>query len=215
MSEFDNVIAALTTQHVSELTGLSVSQLAKWDQEGFFKPEHAEENRRLPYSRIYSFRDVVGLRTISILRKEYKIGLPKLKAVARKLEHEASTLRPWSELQLSVLKKDVVFLDKKSGQQVGATDGQIALIPLESVIDDMRRRVEFLKKRPIEGHGKIERHKHVMQNRKVFSGTRIPVDVVASHLKAGHSLGKILQEFPMLVKADIDAARSELNDKAA
>jgi uncharacterized protein (DUF433 family) len=213
MEKFDNVIAALTTQHVAELTGLSIEQLAQWDRIGFFKPEHGEKNRRLPFSRIYSFRDVVGLRTIAILRKDYKIGLPKLKQVAARLELESP--RPWSDLQLSVLKRDVAFLDRTTGQNVGATDGQIALLPLESVIEDMRRRAEALKRRPQEGYGKIERHKHVMQNRKVFAGTRIPVDVVANHLAAGHSTQQILREFPMLVKADVEAAKADITNKAA
>ena len=69
MNEFTTVIRAFSAENVSRLTGLSMSQLIDWDRIGFFRPEHASENRREAYSRIYSFQDVVGLRTLAVLRK--------------------------------------------------------------------------------------------------------------------------------------------------
>ena len=77
-----DVIAALTADHVERLTGLSAGQLREWDKTGFFPPAYAFENRLSPYSRVYSFKDVVGLRTLSILRKTHQhfdwrvFGLP-------------------------------------------------------------------------------------------------------------------------------------------
>ncbi len=75
---------AFSAAHVERLTGLSPAQLRSWDEAGFFKPEMACEDRRRPYSRVYSFRDVVGLRTIGILMRDYKIPLRELKKTAQR-----------------------------------------------------------------------------------------------------------------------------------
>lgn len=38
-----------------------------------------------------------------------------------------------------------------------------------------------------------------------IAGTRIPVHIVISHLAAGDSIETVLQEFPRIEKADIEA----------
>lgn len=43
----------------SRLTGVSVRQLRYWDGDGFFSPGLAYADRSAPYSRLYSFRDIV------------------------------------------------------------------------------------------------------------------------------------------------------------
>lgn len=74
-------LLAFTADHVARLTGLSNRQLRYWDQTGFFAPTHLDEHHRRAFGRIYSFRDVVGLRAISILRKTHKIPLQELRRV--------------------------------------------------------------------------------------------------------------------------------------
>jgi DNA-binding transcriptional MerR regulator len=69
----NTLIAAFSEEHVVRLTGLTHGQLRSWDRAGFFQPRYAYEDRHVPYSRVYSFQDVVGLRTIAVLMKEYKI----------------------------------------------------------------------------------------------------------------------------------------------
>lgn len=62
-------LVAFTTNLVADLTGLSVSQLQRWDRNGFYQPWRADPNRRRPHSRVYSLPDVVSLRAIAELRK--------------------------------------------------------------------------------------------------------------------------------------------------
>ncbi len=212
MDQFSNVISAFNIDQASKLTGLAPSQLSAWDKAGFFQPEHAETNRRLPFSRVYSFRDIVGLKTLAILRKEYRIPLATLKKVAAKLEHVST--RPWSELQLSVLKRDVVVI-REDGLAVGACDGQIALIPLRSIIEDLRRDTETLKMRRSETVGKIEQRKFVLHNSARISGTRIPVSAIKSYLDAGCSDTDIIDAYPDLSIEDIAAARNYISKQSA
>ena len=69
MGEVVSVIRAFSADHAVRLTGLSMRQLRYWDDTGFFRHRYASEDRRSPYGRVYSFRDIVGLRTLSVLRK--------------------------------------------------------------------------------------------------------------------------------------------------
>jgi len=88
MVEITNIISAFSADQVVKLTGLTIRQLAYWDDLEFFKPQYAADDRHSPHSRIYSFKDVVGLRTLSILKKRYKCTLPHLREVAKKRETE-------------------------------------------------------------------------------------------------------------------------------
>jgi DNA-binding transcriptional MerR regulator len=85
-----NVVAAFNEDQVERLTGLTKAQLRYWDGTGFFQPKHADEDRRQPFSRLYSFKDVVALRTLGVLRNEHKVPLQHLRKVADKLSHLAS-----------------------------------------------------------------------------------------------------------------------------
>src|SRR3546814_1019024 len=72
VSRSESIVRAFGEEHVSRLTGLSVGQLRAWDRRGFFSPHYAYEDRRSPYSRVYSFRDVVGLRAIAVLKQKHR-----------------------------------------------------------------------------------------------------------------------------------------------
>src|SRR5438128_6370446 len=107
-----SVIRAFSTFHVCRLAGLSLRQLSYWDKTEFFSPYYAYENRRSPYSRVYSFQDLVGLRVIAILRNDRKIPLQKLRRIAEELVKYHS--RPWSGLVLYVVGKEVFFREPET-----------------------------------------------------------------------------------------------------
>jgi uncharacterized protein (DUF433 family) len=213
MVEITNIISAFSADQVSKLTGLTMRQLAYWDDQGFFRPQYAAEDRRSPYSRIYSFPDVVGLRTLSILKNKYKCSLPHLREVAQELEKYSKT--PWANLTLYVLKRKVHFDEPKTGKTMGVLDGQYALLPISSVMEDVRRDAEKLRQRDPSQIGKIEKHKYVSHQSLVISGTRIRVSAILNFLEAGYSTADILKEYPSLTEADIEAAKRHGTDVAA
>src|SRR5208337_1900419 len=158
--EASPVIRAFSAHHVVQLTGLSHGQLSYWDRTEFFKPYYAEGNRRSPYSRVYSFRDVVGLRTIAILRKLYKIPLQQLRRIARDLSQYKDA--PWSDLILYVLGKEVYFREPDTGSIRGVRTGQYTHLALRSIIQDVAAEAEKLKHRTSDQIGRIERHRYVV-----------------------------------------------------
>jgi uncharacterized protein (DUF433 family) len=205
MTEITNIISAFSADQVVHLTGLSMRQLAYWDSLGFFEPQYASEERRSPYSRIYSFKDVVGLRTLSVLKRTYKCSLPHLRNVAKKLSEYSET--PWADLTLYVLKRKVNFNEPETGRTRDVLDGQYSLLPISSVMEDVRKEAEALRQRQDDQIGKIEKRRYVSHQAPVISGTRIRVSTIKHFIEAGYSTADILKEYPSLTEADIEAVK--------
>lgn len=200
----ENVIAAFSLSQASQLTGVPESRLIEWDVDDFFRPSLAYEKRRSPYSRIYSFTDLVGLRTLGLLRE--RVSMQHLKKAAKRLKEHSG--KPWSELALYTLNREVHFRRPDTGKIEGAVTGQYgATIPLESVAEEMREKANALREREPSKVGTYERHKYVMGNAYVFGGTRIPVADVQSLLAAGYTAEQIIGFFPDLKRADIKLAK--------
>lgn len=209
-----NIIRAFSADHVVRLTGLTKRQLAQWDETGFFKPQYAHENRRSPFSRIYSFRDVVGLRVVSILRKTYNVSMQHLRKVAQTLSKKDYAF--WGQEILYVLNREVYFHEPETKRVRSVVKGQYVVpIPLEPIIGEMRKAAAKLKERTTEKIGKIERHRLVMHNAPVIAGTRIPTGAIKRFKDAGYSIDGILREYPSLTRADVEAALKFEGDRAA
>jgi uncharacterized protein (DUF433 family) len=205
MTKAANTISFFGADHVQRLTGLSAFQLREWDKAGFFAPQHAYENRRVAAGRVYSFQDVVGLRTLSVLSKKHRIRLPELKRTAARLAKWSAT--PWSSLTLYVLNKEVHFHHPETGQIEGAISGQIAVpIPLEDVMMDMRSEAGRLAERPKSSIGQLDRKKSRMHNVWCVAGTRIPVTAIYSFTDAGYKPKQIVEQYPDLTMHDVKAA---------
>jgi uncharacterized protein (DUF433 family) len=188
-------------------------QLAYWDKLGFFQPQYAAEDRKSPYSRIYSFKDVVGLRTLSVLKNTYQCSLPHLRSVAEQLASYSKT--PWADITLYVLKRKVQFTEPETGRVRGVVDGQYALLPISSVMEDVRREAELLRQRQPSQIGTLEKHRYVSHQAMVISGTRIRVATIQHFIEAGYSTADIIKEYPSLTEADIEAAKRHGKDGLA
>jgi len=204
MGDATNIVRAFSADHVIHLTGLSKGQLAYWDKTEFFQPAHGAENRRFPYSRIYSFKDVVGLRTLSILRNTYKCSLPHLREVARELVKYSEY--PWADTKLYVLGRKVYFQEPETGLMRGVVNKQYTVLPLVDIAEDMREKAEKLKHRDAGQTGQIVQHRLVAHNAPVIAGTRIPIRAIQQFAEAGYTAAQIMREYPMLTEVDIEAA---------
>jgi uncharacterized protein (DUF433 family)/DNA-binding transcriptional MerR regulator len=205
--EQSSVIGAFSETDAARLTGLSVGQLRSWDNKGFLKPSYAEHDRNLPYSRIYSFRDIVSLRVLGQLRNVHKVSLQHLKKVSETLNHLGD--KKWIATTLYVLAKRVVFTDPRSEQRVEVISGQRVFdIPLKVAVTDTRRAIKDLNSRGADITGKVVHGRFTLQNEPVFSGTRIPVATVKRYLEAGFSSEEIIDEFPDLKFEDVEEAKN-------
>lgn len=204
MAKNEVTIEVFGEDHVCRLTGLTRGQLRSWDRAGFFQPRYAYEDRSSPYSRVYSFRDVVGLKTISVLRHDHRVSVQELKKVAKELIRKG--YKHWADTKLYVMKKQVYFQHPGTTKVEGVWDGQLAMLPIIDVIDDVKAGVHKLSVRSSKDRGKVEQHKFVARNSPVIAGTRIPTASVRRYYEAGYSVDEIICEYPSLTKKDVRAA---------
>ncbi|MGN6548778.1 MAG: DUF433 domain-containing protein, partial [Pararhizobium sp.] len=113
----------------------------------------------------------------------------------------------WAKTTLYVLNRRVVFDNPETQEREEVVSGQGVLqIPLEVVTGDMDRAVRDLRRRDETSIGKIERKRGIAHSQPIVAGTRIPVRSIKAFAEAGYSVDQILQEYPTLKKADIEAA---------
>lgn len=199
-------LAAFTADHVCRLTGLSARQLGYWDRTEFFSPTYLDGYRRRAFGRIYSFRDVVGLRTIALLRKHHKVPLQELRRVGAWLKERHS--EPWSSLRFALLGRRVLFFEPNTGDAIEPRGhGQKVLpIALEPIANEMQSAAARLRERSRHQLGRLARNRYVVHNAWVIAGTRISTTAIWNFYKAGYSDEAIIAEFPRLTPEDVRAA---------
>lgn len=201
------IVSAFTEEQASRLTGCSIHQLRHWDTSDFFSPEYAEQNRRVAFSRIYSFRDLLSLQILNALRNDIGVSLQHLRGVKSKLAQMGDTT--WSNTKLYVIKKEVVFHDLKHDEKRAVISGQIVLPPivLEAVRANMLESIRSMNSsRDAKAVGKVERNKAIAHNQAVIAGTRIPISSIQAFSNEGYTVEQIQREYPTLTAADIKAA---------
>lgn len=194
---------AYTADHVARLTGLTPRQLGYWARTDFFKPHLIEIAGRRPYGRVYSFRDVVGLRTIALLRD--RIPLQELRRIGSWLTAHYDT--PWASLRFYVGGRRVFFDDPVSGARLTAREGRRVMpFEMEAIAGAVEREAIRLTERSPEDLGRVVRHRYVQHNAPAIAGTRIPTAAIWRFHEDGHSADEIVSEYPRLRPVDVAAA---------
>jgi DNA-binding transcriptional MerR regulator len=199
-------ILAFTAEQVCKLTGLTKRQLRYWDDTGFFSPTTIDEFRGRLFGRIYSFRDVVGLRVIGDLRRAHGVPLQELRKIGGWLAEHYDA--PWSALRFALSGRRVVFVDPVTGVPREAHDGKQAVmeVTLEPIANDVKAAADKLSERRKEDVGRIVRNRYVVHNTWVVAGTRISTTSIWNFHRAGFDARSIVDEYPRLTAKDVRAA---------
>lgn len=209
----ENAIGAFSDGQAARITGVSTNQLRQWDKDGFFHPSFGDDRPHVPFGRLYSFRDLVSLQVLNDLRNRKKIPLSHLKEVSRTLAHLGE--KRWTATTLYVLGKRVVFENPATAQREEIVSGQrVFNIPLRVVIRNIRNQIAALNDRSSDV-GQFEQRRYVVQNERVFAGTRVPVATVMQFAQAGFSEVEIRREFPILDANEIAALMEDCKGAAA
>ena len=197
---------AFTAEQVQRLTGLSDRQLRYWDSTGFFLPAFGTASKRAPYARVYSYRDLVGLRALAEMRNVHHVPLQELRRVGAYLsEHYAE---PWSQLRFFLVGKTVYYRDSEQDaiRRANAGGQEVMRIDLVRVEGDVQAAIARSRARTEQQHGQIARRRFVAGSQPVLDGTRVPTRAVWEFHAAGFSPEAIVREYPQLTPRDVDAA---------
>lgn len=151
-----------------------------------------------------SFQDLIQLRIAAQLRDRLSLqALRRLKAV---LDVDA----PFAEVRFAVtVGGETVYLGPDGSAEAVRTPGQIVetfQVPLDEIRADLLQRVTSLRTR--DRLGQVVRTRGVLANKPTIAGTRITPRAIVEMLDHGWDRSRILEEFPDLVAADLDAAVS-------
>ena len=206
-----SVLLAFTVEHAARVTGVSERRIRYWDRTGVLSPTLAHNaTRRAAYNRIYSFRDLVGLRVLGQLRDRFDLPLQKLRRVGAWLKERYD--EPWSSLRFYVVGRgrdaDIVFRAPGADALVSATKPGQSVFPieLEPIAHEVEAAASQLTRRTPEQIGEIVQNRYVMSNAHVLAGTRIPTIAVWEFHEAGYGTDEILRQYPRLTPLDIDRA---------
>jgi uncharacterized protein (DUF433 family) len=196
---------AFQAEEVERLTKLPGTRLQKWARD-FYPPAFG--------GGLYSFRDLVALRVLAALRLDHDVSRQELRRAGEYLRRYSDD--PWSKLCVGVAPKDkkrkgtrVAFKNPNTGQWECAdeTAQELFHIAIAEVFEKTEREVRALRQRTSSDVGRIDRHRGVMGNADCIAGTRIPVSTIADYLDEGRSDWQIIELFPQLTPADIEAVR--------
>jgi uncharacterized protein (DUF433 family)/DNA-binding transcriptional MerR regulator len=197
-------VLALDSDRVSGLTGIPRSTLTHWENRGVFQASYVDPNPRTPFRRIYSFRDVVSLRTLALIRRDAKVSFQEVLAASRYLSKFYES--PWSELRFGLVSGKLVFWDPERKAWSGAAGQQVLELNVEGVPDEIRRAIPDALARDPSHYGVITTNRYVQHNRPIIAGTRIPTESVWSLHNSGYTADQILDEYPHLTVEDVRAA---------
>ena len=200
-----SAIEVFTTEHVARLTGLSERQIDYWDRSGVFSPSLSRTSSKRPDGRIYSFRDVVILRSLALVSDVSPSQ--DMADISRWLRRHTTTATDgdadWDGLQL-LRDGDTFRGDIAASGSENAAHGE--RIELKDIAYEMRTRATVLGPRLATDIGRVQQHPDVVHNAPVLAGTRIPTRAVWDFHVAGYSTRDILREYPTLTDEDVAVA---------
>ena len=153
MFGMSDVIAAFSEDHVTRLTGSRSVDCATGTRPDF-APSYTDENPRVPFSRIYSFKDVVAVRVLEMLRVQNSVPLQQLRKVAEALASLGDD--KWTATKLWVLNKKVIIQPPGMDQPREVITGQYVLpIELRQIISDTDRDIQAMHSRSADLIGRV------------------------------------------------------------
>jgi tetratricopeptide (TPR) repeat protein len=178
------------------MLGLSDRQLKAWEQQGFVTPVMPGGGDRDSSEGVYTFSDLVSLRTLQQLRKE-GVGPARIRSLHAALKKKlAGVERPWSELQ--VHKRGKQLLVHFQGAPLEPLTGQLLL---EYASKDEASRVRKLEKAPPPGQREMDGK--IQADRFFRAGLR--------YEEQKETLPKAIRAYQKAIELDAHAAGAWIN----
>ncbi len=138
-----------TSNHAIALTGCTKNQLKYWRETGLVEPSMDGTEGESQSREMYSFRDLVELRTIKQMLDQ-GISLQKIRKTLSYLKENMKLERPLSECKLVTDGSTIFKICASSGEIIDTLRmGQIAFfIAIDRIVEEVERKCsEFLEDR--------------------------------------------------------------------
>lgn len=203
----DERLLAVTRDTAAKIARLSVRQVGYWAKTDLVPAsiDGAVSARRRVH--LYSFLDLLALAVAAEL-KQRGVSLQHIRQIVRHLRARGYD-RPLTQVSYATVDKQVYFQREDGTWEGGLRPDQIVLHEVLN-LQPIRDRITEGVHRDRTQMGRTERRRGALGNKPVLAGTRIPVDTVRRYLQAGRSTADVLQAYPDLAEADIEAVRRDM-----
>lgn len=206
----DDQLIAFGDERAAQLVGVSLQTLRRWERLDFVRPSVVRRISERNTVRLYGFHDLEALLVVVTLRDQGRFSTQHIRQVVGRLQQ--SYTQPLSELRFALdAAGDQIFFQHPDGTWEGSRKPNQVLLKQVLELDEIRAQIRRVARGDRgEEAGKITRQRKVLGRRAVFAGTRVPVDTVVEYLEDGCDDATILEAFPRLTAADLDAAREHV-----
>jgi uncharacterized protein (DUF433 family) len=205
MTAADEELIAFPDTKAARLAHVSVDRLRYWEETQLVAPSVHRQISPRNTVRLYSFQDMLALLVVALLRTERGMSLQHIRRVVAHLRSRGYG-EPLRELTWATLGREIYFQHRDGSWEGDLRPDQIVL--RETIeLDPLAARINRAAHERGGRAGQIVTRRSVMGNKPIFAGTRIPVETVQRYLEAGYRPEQIIEEYPELTLADIDAAR--------
>jgi len=195
-------LLAVTRDAAARIAGLSSRQVDYWASTGLIEPDvdtHLTPDRRV---RLYGFVDLLSLLVAAEL-KSRKVSLQHIRAIVSHLRSRGYP-HPLTQLTFATVGREVYFMHDDGSWEGDLQPDQVVIHEVLN-LDPLRRRIAAGAQRDTTLAGRVERRRGAMGSKPVLAGTRVPVDTVRHYLEAGRTVEQVLESFPTLTAADVEA----------
>lgn len=199
-------LVAIPRKKAAGLVGARVAKIDYWTEQGLLGDVPAAV-RLTPHRirRLYDYTDLMSLMVVSELRRRGVSlqGVRRITTELRALGYD----RPLTELRYAVVGGNV-FLQLPDGTWMDGNRPSQGVLHETLNLGAMQVSISGALGRPAGSEGRFERRRGALGSKDLIAGTRIPVATVRRYLDAKRTPEQIIESFPDLTRADIEAVRS-------
>jgi uncharacterized protein (DUF433 family) len=200
----DEQLLAVTRNTAARIARLSTRRVDYWAETGLVTP--SVDRRITPHRRVrlYGFIDLLALAVAAEL-VDRGASLQHVRQIVRRLA-ERGVEHPLTELKYATVGKQIYFQLDDGTWEGGLHRDQIVFHQVLN-LQPIRNRISRAVARGADQVGRVEKRRGAHGSKPVLAGTRIPVATVRRYLEAGRSTADVLEAYPDLTEADVDAVR--------
>jgi DNA-binding transcriptional MerR regulator len=198
-------VLAVPDKRAAKLARVTMRQLRHWEQTGLVVPSIKRELSPRNTVRLYSFQDLLELLVAAELRHRPGITLQHIRRLVGHLRQRGFSA-PLRELKFATHGQDI-YVQYPDGTWSGGPNLDQLVFHQVIALDILTAKIETLRHRDPHMAGKVVRRRGVHGSSPIFAGTRILVSTVQHYLHEGFDASAIIEEYPSLTPADIEAAQ--------
>ncbi len=206
----DESLIAASEKDAARVTGFSRSQLRYWASKGIVEPSIVRQLSPRNVVRLYDFRGLLALLVVREL-KEVPLSTYRIHRIVDRFKDAYNYVQPLTEMTFALGPGNEVHFKHPGGGWEGHKRPDQIVLEQTLHLEPLRAHLRQSVRRSGDEAGKIEKRRRVLRSKPVLAGTRVPPEAVETWVRRGFPDERILEAYPNLTVADIEAVRRSMS----